>query len=104
MVRFAFFSGLSYGPYGGTGGYKFTAQPPKSQCYLAWISGQAHIRIDSISFHWRCPVREHSEEHPMNEDWTSDESLHYTRSESSNSPYTLNHIFIVMQILKYLFL
>ena len=48
--------GHIFGPFGGSGGYGFTAKPPNSDCYLAWISGKANLRVDSISFHWRCPV------------------------------------------------
>ena len=32
--------GHVFGPYGGSGGYSFTAKPPNSDCYLAWISGK----------------------------------------------------------------
>jgi len=54
--------GHVFGPYGGSGGYSFTAKPPNSDCYLAWISGKANLRVDSISFHWRCPaVRWHQD-------------------------------------------
>ena len=53
--------GHIFGPYGGSGGYSFTAKPPESECYLAWISGKANLRVDSISFHWRCPVRWHQD-------------------------------------------
>ena len=24
-------------------------------CFLGWISGQSDRRLDSISFHWKCP-------------------------------------------------
>ena len=24
-------------------------------CYLAYISGRAHLRLDQIIFHWSCP-------------------------------------------------
>lgn len=41
---------------GGTGGYHFEARPPETDCYLAWISGRANLRLDSITFHWRCPA------------------------------------------------
>ena len=27
------------------------------RCYLAWISGRAFLRLDAVSFHWRCPGR-----------------------------------------------
>ena len=71
--------GRTFGPYGGNGGYPFTAQPPRFDCYLAWISGQSNLRykkpytlsyliknqqyvifffsLDGISFHWRCPSK-----------------------------------------------
>ena len=56
-------SGRIYGPYGGKGGRYFEAIPPnphnrdgkKIHCFLGWISGQSDRRLDSISFHWKCP-------------------------------------------------
>ncbi len=53
------YSGEKYGPYGGTGGLHFEARPPEHSCYLACISGRADLRLDSITFHWRCPQSPH---------------------------------------------
>ncbi|XP_059082356.1 uncharacterized protein LOC131879895 [Tigriopus californicus] len=54
QLNFYTSSGKRLGPYGGTGGYFFEARPPQDDCFLAWISGRSHLRLDSISFHWRC--------------------------------------------------
>lgn len=53
--------GNVFGPYGGSGGYAFTAQPPANDCFLAWISGKANLRLDSVAFHWRCPLQWHQD-------------------------------------------
>lgn len=56
QLTFHTLNGYTFGPYGGKGGYAFTAKPPKPQCYLGWISGYSNLRLDAISFHWRCPI------------------------------------------------
>ncbi len=53
-----FSSGHQHGPFGGAGGIRFDARPPRADCFLAYISGRAFLRLDAISFHWRCPRRD----------------------------------------------
>ena len=42
--------GHVFGPYGGSGGYSFTAKPPNSDCYLAWISGKVKNFVTTFLF------------------------------------------------------
>ena len=44
-----FYSGKKHGPYGGVGGYYFDAQPPNSDCYLGWISGNSSMTSQTNS-------------------------------------------------------
>ena len=72
-------SGHTIGPFGGDGGYHFEARPPDGRdgCYLAWISGRADLRLDAISFHWRCPPRERRKRKRKGEDGGSLESTDF---------------------------
>ena len=75
QLTFHTLNGYTFGPYGGTGGYAFTAKPPKSQCYLGWISGYSNLRLDAISFHWRCPINtDRPPDQTINEDLHIEES------------------------------
>jgi len=76
QLTFHTLHGYTFGPYGGTGGYAFTAKPPKPECFLGWISGYANLRLDAISFHWRCPIINYDRppDGTINEDLQSEES------------------------------
>ena len=50
-----FSRGKKHGPFGGDGGHHFEARPPSPDCYLAFVSGRADLRLDAVIFHWRCP-------------------------------------------------
>lgn len=84
--------GNTFGPYGGPGGYAFTAKPPKSECFLGWISGYSNLRLDAISFHWRCPINyDRPPDGPINED------LHIEESWTiSNTPDRFESSFLML--------
>ena len=49
--------GHVFGPYGGSGGYSFTAKPPNSDCYLAWISGKVQNFVTTLLLSLQGPRR-----------------------------------------------
>lgn len=50
--------GRTLGPFGGGGGVPFdTGDWGRYSCSLGYISGWAGARLDSVSFHWRCPPK-----------------------------------------------
>lgn len=87
QLNFYTSSGKRYGPYGGTGGFFFEARPPQGDCYLAWISGRSYLRLDSISFFWRCATsyRSQAQMDPPKHDLTPNENFHHSSQFSRSS-------------------
>ena len=52
QIEFFTAMGQVYGPYGGTGGTKWSVSRPT--CELVYFSGSAGSRIDSLTLHWEC--------------------------------------------------
>ena len=105
-------SGRIYGPYGGKGGRYFEAIPPnphnrdgkKIHCFLGWISGQSDRRLDSISFHWKCP-KEPSHMYPEELDYleydysSNDTDFHGCNYDSKALGFNLEVIYCASNII-----
>jgi len=56
QITFHTLNGRTLGPFGGEGGMKFDSGDFSfSGCHLGYISGQAGMRLDQLSLHWKCP-------------------------------------------------
>jgi len=93
-------SGKRYGPFGGTGGVHFEAVPPERDCYLACISGRADLRLDSITFHWRCPKRPHYVSEPR----ATTSAAATTPSAKSCASSAIGSVLVTLTLMRLLFL
>ena len=106
LFEIKFCSGRIHGPYGGEGGRYFEAIPPepynrdgkKIQCFLGWISGQSDRRLDSISFHWKCP-KEPSHNYPEEvqtfKQYQKPESKQYTSNSNNSTRLCVNTYLLI---------
>ncbi len=102
MSLILLFSGHIFGPYGGEGGYEFLAEPPRPDCYLGWISGRSNVKLDNISFHWRCPVLVRRPEKQQPDNILSD--IEYYSSSMASMPSSVTNLTVVLMIIGLLYL